>query len=407
MMDVNLPYLGSSESAGPSVDSINMSGSVGVLVATVPVTVPVNSSNSVESSPDLSFDVTTTEYDIQIGLTNKAEVRSGGAECVIAAKTTESDAPEIVTPYIMANTNEVHLDLSMTLTGVGAETIVQQLGDVTIQTRGDVHYHNLSYNMLNLFAITQRMPFFAGKIVGRSSFIEEFTMKSDTVENGDVVLNGSVLQGDDLASVDIHVPVKSFATGYFENLNMIGGVDVLNYTAISPVSSYAISLSIPINMNGKAEAGAEPEVSIEATINNIDVLLTAEVFDENAVRYEIADIDHGIASGKIKVFPNQWTLCFANKPVSDTGETETITSFFISSLIAKYGSDIHTKISMIVAKHPETGEDYNFVVQDGYITPEGSMNDFNMCYLKDGVYYPIPFMVQSVSDEILEIDWAV
>jgi len=79
----------------------------------------------------------------------------------------------------------------------------------------------------------------------------------------------------------------------------------------------------------------------------------------------------------------------------------------MKELIEKYGSDIHTKISMIVAKHPETGEEYNFIVQDGYITPEGSMNDFPMCYLKDGAFYPIPFMVQSVSDETLEIEWEV
>ena len=386
-MDVNLPFLGSS---GPSVENFTLLSNVDILLARV----------------DVPTNISTFEHnDDHVLVATTLEDKGFNGDITIQGNTYEGPAP--VSTTMPSDTHEVHADVDVTVLGKTTENIIVQASDIVVQATADVHYYDLSYNMLNLFAISQRVPFFAGKIVARTSHIDSFNMTAESNEHGDVLINGDVIQGDDLASVDINVPVTTLANGYIENMNMLGGVSILDYVAVSPLTTYAVSISIPISMMGNAMSGIQPEFSVEAAINSVDVLLTADVLSEDALRYEIADIDHGIADGKIKIFPNQWTMCFANKPVNDDGTNATITSFLLNELMSIYGSDIHTKISMIVAKHPETGEEYNFVVQDGYITPEGSINDFNMCYLKDGAFYPIPFMVQSVSDEVMEIEWEV
>jgi len=386
-MDVNLPFLGSS---GPSVENFTLLSNVDILLARV----------------DVPTNISTFEHnDDHVLVATTLEDKGFNGDITIQGNTYEGPAP--VSTTMPSDTHEVHADVDVTVLGKTTENIIVQASDIVVQATADVHYYDLSYNMLNLFAISQRVPFFAGKIVARTSHIDSFNMTAESNEHGDVLINGDVIQGDDLASVDINVPVTTLANGYIENMNMLGGVSILDYVAVSPLTTYAVSISIPISMMGNAMSGIQPEFSVEAAINSVDVLLTADVLSEDALRYEIADIDHGIADGKIKIFPNQWTMCFANKPVNDDGTNATITSFLLNELMSIYGSDIHTKISMIVAKHPETGEEYNFVVQDGYITPEGSMNDFSMCYLKDGAFYPIPFMVQSVSDEVMEIEWEV
>lgn len=376
-MDVNLPFLGTSEASGPSVDNFNVTADIGVLVATVPVDAKVYPIEHIDNP--IAF------------FTNTKTMQSGAT----------------IDPIIKTSAFEVNANVDINVKGHTTENIVNHLGDILVQANAEVYYYDLTYSMLNLFAITQRKPFFAGKIVGNSSMIDSFNMVAESSETGNVIIGGSVLEEDTAASVDINVPVHTIANGFVENLSITGVANILDYVAVSPVTTFAISMSMPISMLGTAQSGSQPEFSVEASINNVDVLLSGEVFDQGTLRYEIADIDHGVADGKVKIFPNQWTLCFANKPVNDDGVSETVSSFLVKELVDKYGSDIHTKISMIVGKHPETGEEYNFVVQEGYITPEGSMNDFNMCYLKDGAFYPIPFMVQSVSDETLEIDWAV
>ena len=395
-MDVNLPFLGS---GGSYVESLTLFSNVDVLLARVEV--PTNLSTFEHRDPigsGFSINATSTESNIVEG-----DVFSG--DIAILGNTYEG--PASINATMPSDIYEINVDVDIAVLGKATENIISQASDIVVQTNADVHYYDLSYSMLNLFAISQSAPFFAGKIIARTSHIDSFNMLAESNEFGDVVINGDVIQGGDLASVDINVPVTTLANGYIENLNMLGGVSILDYVAVSPLTTYAVSISIPISMTGNAMSGSQPEFSIEAAINSVDVMLTADVLSEDVLRYEIADIDHGLADGKIKIFPNQWTMCFANKPVNGDGTNATITSFLLNELMAIYGSDIHTKISMIIAKHPETGEEYNFVVQDGYITPEGSMNDFSMCYLKDGAFYPIPFMVQSVSDEVMEIEWEV
>jgi len=419
-MDVNLPYLGSSEASGPSVENISISGNVGILAAVVPVNASVRPIEAIATA-DFIVGADTTEFHVDIDMKQTGNIlqKSGtinmsgdviqdsSTGAILTGEATELVEEPTNAPVLSTTIHEVSVDVNVALHGEAKEQVAGSVIDVSLVNKTEVHYYDISYNLLNLFAISQRIPFFAGKIVARSSHFDDFNMTAETTETGDVILNGSVIESNEHESVEINVPVTSIAHGLLDNFTMSGSSTILDYVAISPVSAFAVSLSIPISMSGKAESGSQPQFSVDAAINSVDVRLTAEVYDQDAVRYEIADIDQGVADGKIKIFPNEWTLCFANKPVNEDGTLATATSFLINELVAKYGSDLHTKISMIVAKHPETGAEYNFVVQDGYITPEGSMNDFPMCYLRDGAYYPVPFMVQSVSDETLELDWAV
>ncbi len=127
-MDVNLPYLGSSESTGPSVESINMVAEIGVLVATVPVTVPIQTSESVDHFANVHVGGEATELDISIGLTNNTDVRYEGPDFTMSGETSERDniSPLVVagealqslepndpTPIIVAGTHEVHVDLDI------------------------------------------------------------------------------------------------------------------------------------------------------------------------------------------------------------------------------------------------------------------------------------------------------
>jgi hypothetical protein len=289
-----------------------------------------------------------------------------------------------------------------TLATVRSGFAVEQ--NISINQHADVLSLNPTFNMIqlfsvkesddyfvnNLFTCSKSDPYFAGKIVARSSHIDEMKIAGDVTQYGDSVIVGKVVEG---LSV--------------ENLTLTGKASVLDYIAVSPVTSYATSISIPLEVSGTAVSGSSPAISMQASVNSADITINAEVYDQDSVRYEVADIDHGNTDGKIRLFANKWTLCFANKPGNDAGELHTISYFLVEKLVEKYGVDANTMISTIVAKHPETGEEYNYIAQDGYSTPKGSINDFPMCYLKDGSFYPIPFMVQSVSETELEIDWAV
>jgi hypothetical protein len=226
-------------------------------------------------------------------------------------------------------------------------------------------------------------------------------------ETGDVTMLAKVIDEPPLQDVSIVSPVTAIHESGIEELSITAGVSVLDKLYNVPVSVYSISLSIPMTLLASAEVGKDPKLTMSANVNNIDILLTSEIFDADSVRYEVADIDHGMLSGSVKLFPNDWTLCYMNRPKNDDGTDATISSSLVAMLVEKYGSDIHTKISMIVSKDPETGETYNYVIRDGYETPQGSINDFKICTLRDGAYYPVPFMVQSVSGEEISVEWDV
>ena len=416
-MDVNLPFLGTGEASGPSVENFSIVADVGILAAALSMNNVVSATEIVSTNVDFSTTSDIIQSEQDINFPSNINVMQHKQDITVSANTSE-----IVSQGSSINGSafEINVDVDMNVKGHTLEEANNQVENIlvkghtleenrniVVQANTDVYYYNLVYDILNFLTVVKRSPYYASKIVGRSSHIDELNLVSESIENGDVAIEGKVIQSDIPRAVDIKVPVTSIAHGFIDNFTMTGASTILDYAAVYPITSYAVSLSIPINMLGSAKSNSQPEFSMEATINSVDVLLSCEAYDKDSVRYEVADIDHGVADGKIKIFPNQWTMCFANKPVKDTGEQETVSSFLINKLVDKYGSDIHTKISMIVGKHPETGDEYNFVVQDGYITPEGSINDFNMCYLRDGAFYPIPFMVQSVSDETLEIDWAV
>ena len=445
-MDVNLPFLGTGEANGPSVKNFTITADVGVLAATLPMNNVVSTTKFVptdvnfsttsnitqsKSSVNILYNASGTTapsqfingnvFETNVNMNTKGSIFEIDADINMNIKGHTSDITEShIGSYINGSIFDTNVDLDMNMKGYTSEKPNNQVGDIsikgytieedkdiTVQANTQVYYYNLVYDVLNLLNINMRKPFYVNKIVGKSSHIDKFNIDAESKQEGDIIINGEAVESNRLASVDINVPITSIDNGFIENFTMTGASTILNYISVSPVTSYDVSLSIPINMLGSIKNDLQPELSVEAAVDSTDILLNSDIYDENSVVYKVADIDHGITKGKIKIFPNQWTICFVNKPVNDKGKHETISSFLINKLVEKYGPDIHTKISMIVGKHPETGEEYNFVVQKGYMTPKGSINDFNMCYLRDGVFYPIPFMIQSVSDETLEIDWEV
>jgi hypothetical protein len=323
-------------------------------------------------------------------------------------------------PYLGTGTGSI-----VNLTLAGEATSLPGEPDYTVVLSGEVHESNLrdvaiDYNFTTdvmeynfVFTILNEMrnfvstPFIATKLTALHDSIDEFTVAGDVTETGDVTMLAKVIDEPPLQDVSIVSPVTAIHESGIEELSITAGVSVLDKLYNVPVSVYSISLSIPMTLLASAEVGKDPKLTMSANVNNIDILLTSEIFDADSVRYEVADIDHGMLSGSVKLFPNDWTLCYMNKPKNDDGTDATISSSLVAMLVEKYGSDIHTKISMIVSKDPETGETYNYVIRDGYETPQGSINDFKICTLRDGAYYPVPFMVQSVSGEEISVEWDV
>ena len=177
------------------------------------------------------------------------------------------------------------------------------------------------------------------------------------------------------------------------------------YSTNVTLAAYSALLTVPFQQTSTVSVGEGTTLSLLASIENLNFLLSAEVYDESSIRYEVADIDRNLQKGRLRIFPNEWTLSYINNPFDAEGNLNTVSSFLLPILEDAYGSSIFSKISLITARNPLNGVLYNFVFQDGYTTPAGTMNDFALCYADEGVFYPVPFMVKSITDEQLEIIW--
>lgn len=288
---------------------------------------------------------------------------------IIAASSTVNNSPSD-SPIIVGETHQYDISVNVPASFVA----------VTDDTEVLVH---------NVLGVSQGDPYYAARIIGITNTVDTLNVNADIVDHGNNVVSATIVP--DEANVDFTVSAT---------------VDNINALLTVPVQATLLDIDMPITVVGKVSSGQSPVFSVMADINSAGVLLTADIIAEDQIRYVPTNIDHNISDGEITIFANKWTMCFINRPVDDSSNIETISSFFIAGLIDQYGSDIHNKISMVVAKHPETGEEFNYVIQDGYSTPAGSLNDFPLCYRKDGVFYPIPFMVQSISDTDLTLNWA-
>jgi hypothetical protein len=278
---------------------------------------------------------------------------------------------------------------------------------ISFSLNADVMEYNFSYTLTNSTRNFISRPYIAMQLESSYDSIEEIVLAGNVDSGGSIAVNAEVGDADTMASIEFISPITSIVESSIDNLTIPAEVNMASGVYSIAGTANAVSLSAPVSLVALTEIGSISSAILSASVTNIDVLLSADVFNEDSLQYKVADIDHGMVTGSIRIFPNDWTLCYINKPKNEDGSDATISSTLVSMLSEKYGSDIHTKISMIVAKHPLTGEVYNYVIRDGYQTPAGSVNDFKICYMRDDVYYPIPFMVQSISGDELSIEWDV
>jgi hypothetical protein len=270
---------------------------------------------------------------------------------------------------------------------------------------GDVNSYDFTFNLQNQMMANVSKPYPVMMVNAETVMIDHVYLSGEAFLEDLVTLSSLIIESDAPGVANINNILNAHGMGYISNFSLEGTSTIMDYVVNSNIAEYAVSLSIPISVLGNASYMTAAGFYMDATVNNSSITIEANVLDDSDIDYKVAHIDHGLAAGRIDIRPNGWTLCYANEPINDDGTEHTISSFLISKLKDKYGDDILSSISMIVSRHPETGEEYNFVVSDAYITPSGSFNDFKISYQRDGVFYPVPFMVQSSSSEVLSIEW--
>lgn len=288
-----------------------------------------------------------------------------------------------------------------TLTEVGDAQVDYTLTSDT-HTEGDVNT-----TLISVGKTFTSVAFYAQKLTVEEGddITNNFSMDSFVVEKGSTDIYGTVIETDTAPVVDVVSPMTVFSGGLLSNFDIQSNIVLSDYNANVTLAAYSALLTVPFQQTNDVTVGSETLLSLSTSIENLNFLLTSEVADSGSIRYEVADIDRNLQRGSLRIFPNEWTLSYINNPVDSSGNMNTVSSFLLPILEATYGPSIFTKISLITARNPISGVLYNFVIQDGYRTPSNTVNDFELCYLEDGVFYPVPFMVKSITDEELEIEW--
>jgi len=153
--------------------------------------------------------------------------------------------------------------------------------------------------------------------------------------------------------------------------------------------------------------GQSHSLVVAANILAVDVLLECTSIPEDQIVYKISEISKNNTEGKALIYPMKWSPMSINIPLIEHGKRATVSNFIIPKLIEKYGEDIHDYISMIISRNSRTGEEYNFVISKEYTTPQGSINDFNLCVLEDSSFIASPFIIKSVSNQPISLEWKI
>ena len=304
-------------------------------------------------------------------------------------------------------------------------SVYQEIGDAQVDfsigadaiTEGDI-----STTLIAVGKTFTSVAFYAQKLVVEEGddITNELTLESLIFQEGSTDIYGTVVETDTAPTVDVISPLTIFSGALIDNFNLNSDVAETDYNANVTLAAYSALLTVPfqqtnevtvgsesiiLQQTGDVSIGGDTTLSLLTSIENLNFMLTTDIADSSSIRYEVADIDRNLQKGKFRIFPNEWTLSYINNPLDADGNMNTVSSFLIPILEETYGASIFTKISLITARNPLTGVLYNFVFQDEYRTPAGTINDFELCYLLDGVFYPIPFMVKSITSEELEIVW--
>ncbi len=307
---------------------------------------------------------------------------------------------------VMSLVGEANEGGDITLTGSATTAI----GGTTVNMSmtGDTHTEGDTTISLSIVGtIFSAEPFYAKKLVVVEGNDNELTLESIIFQDGSTDIYGTVINADMNESVDFVSPLSVFAGAVLSNFDLPADVVVRDYNANVTLAAYSALLTVPFQQTNEVTVGEETTLSLLSSIENINFMLTTDIADSGSIRYEVADIDRNLQEGKLRIFPNEWTLSYINNPLDSSGSMNTVSSFIIPILEDKYGSDVFDKITLITARNPITGAMYNYVIQDGYRTPAGTINDFDLCYDIDGVFYPVPFMIKSITNDELEISWAL
>ena len=310
-------------------------------------------------------------YDPSLSLVGTAN--EGGDITLLG--TVEADEPDVYVDLALLGTSNTEADVTVDFASVGS--------------------------------IFTSVPFYAEKlvVVEGDTINTSMSLDSTVTQDGDTNIYGTVIETDTAPSVDVVSPLTIFSGDLISNFDLTSDVINMDYNANVTLAAYSALLTVPFQQTNDVTIGGDTTLSLLTSIENLNFMLTTDIADSGSIRYEVADIDRNLQEGRLRIFPNEWTLSYINNPLDASGNMNTVSSFLIPILEAKYGASVFTKISLITARNPVTGLLYNFVFQDGYITPSGTMNDFELCYQEGGVFYPVPFMVKSIANEELEITW--
>ncbi len=294
----------------------------------------------------------------------------------------------------------VNVDLLGNILEEGGETVVDLTLSGEATTEGDV-----DIDLISVGTIFSAEPFYAEKLVVVEGNTNSVTLESLVIQDGSTDIYGTVIETNTAPTVDVISPLTIFSGGLLSNFDLSSEVISMEHNANVTLTAYSALLTVPFQQTNEVTVGGGTSLSLLATVENLNFMLTTYVADAGTIRYEVAGIDRNLNEGRIRIFPNKWTLSYINNPLDTEGNMNTVSSFLIPILESKYGADIFNKISLITARNPATGLLYNFVFQDGYTTPTGTVNDFELCYMDNGAFYPTPFMVKSITNEELEITW--
>jgi len=246
-------------------------------------------------------------------------------------------------------------------------------------------------------------PLYVGELTTHSDTVASLDMSADITEEATAYITGDVHPANDIEvsiNAENSIAVDSRTLAVSNDLR-VTDLQVSLEAEVGCSDGEQILLSVDRN------EASDLNLMVESTVTAVDVLIECTTVPEDQIVYQVADIDRGMRNGTAVIHPNEWSAIVINVPVLEDGTRTTVSNFLMEKLSDKYGEAVHENISLIIARDTVSGDEMNYVVSNGYVTPDGSTNDFKLCSLSDDKFTPVPFLVKSVSNETLTIDWEI
>lgn len=272
---------------------------------------------------------------------------------------------------------------------------------VSINQEASISNIDIDYSIPIEMSVGDGFPVYIGDISVVDSSLESMNIESTVTKEATAYLIGDV---NPVSDTNIDITVEN-------SIEETDGTLTVEADVVSTTASVSIDATRVLTDRGSVNLDItriqETPISMtyEATIIAVDVLIDSTIVSSDQIVYEVADIDRGLQEGKLIIHPGKWSAGIVNIPIAKDGEMATVSNTLIPMIKEKYGDDIHSKISMIIARDPITGKELNYVITDGYISPSNSVNNFELCSVRENVFYPTPFIIKSVSNETLSVSW--